>query len=213
MQYTAKSVTAATDRWPLVIGKETYWARPLSAALILRLVPMMTQPETGAVAVLAALRAAFPRGPWWRRDPLRRVLRLSPEVQGRILAEALKVPGQVPLAEIDPEAALIAAHRRRAGADTTTPGPTLAIAVLACQVRLGAGWYYAPQMWPTVDGYAPVGAVWTTYAGLAAIDAHARLQHAQAVQLANATGPRVMNEWEKLQRLAFPRDPSMGGRN
>ena len=213
MGYTARAVSAAIAPWPLVIGTRTHWARPLSAAFVLRVVPQMTDPTTAPVAVLAALRAAFPRGRWWQRDPLRAIVRLTPNVQAMIVQALFAVPGITTPEEQDPEAALIAAHRKLAGGDKAQHAPTLAIAALTCEARMGAAWYYDPRRWPTADGYAPLATVWTTYTGLAALDARQRLEMAQAVSLANAHGPTVSREWEKITAAAFPPDPSMRGRN
>lgn len=211
MAYTARGVTAATAPWPLVIGKRTYWARPLSAAFVLRVVPMMARRETAPTAVAAALRAAFPRGRWWRRDPLRDVLRLTPDVQAKIVAQLFAIPGAVTEAEMDPLEALMAAHRKMARPESATSGPSLALASLTCQVRLGAAWWHNPALWPTVDGFAPHAAVWTTYYGLVALDAQERLAMAQAVSLGQASGPKVQAEWDRIQKAAYPADPTMRG--
>lgn len=211
MHYTARSVTASTAPWPLTIGERTHWARPLSAALVLRLVPLMAHEATRGQAVLDALRAAFPVAHWWQRDPLRAVARLSLPVQAEIVARLFAVPGHIEDAAVDPEAALIAAHRRLAFPAEAARGPTLALAALTCEVRLGADWYYAPSRWSTADGYAPLATVWTTYAGLQALDAHERLQMAAAVQLGNGHGPTIAREWRKVQQAAYPPDPTMRG--
>ena len=211
MRYTARSVTASSASWPLVIGRRTYWARPLSAALVLRLVPLMADESTRAEAVLAALRAAFPPRRRWQWNALRAVATLTPTVQAAIIERLFALPGQLVDEALDPEAALIAAHRKLAHPEESSRGPTLALAVLTCEVRMGAGWYYAPDRWETSDGYAPLAAVWTTYTGLTAIAAQERLQLASATQLANGHGAQVAREWKKLQAAAYPTDPTMRG--
>lgn len=213
MSYTARSVTASSAPWPLTIGEHTHWARPLSAAFVLRVVPKMVDAEQRTDAIREALRAAFPLPRWrWQRDALRAIAGLTQTVQASIVEQMFAIPGATPDGAEDPEAALIAAHRKLAHpTEETRQGPTLALAALTCEVRMGAAWYYAPDRWPTSDGYAPLATVWTTYAGLAAIDAQDRLQMASAVQLANGHGPTVAREWRKVQAAAYPPDPTMRG--
>lgn len=213
MAYTARAVTASAAPWPLSVDGVTYWARPLSAALALRVVPLLQQPESRPAALLEALRAAFPRPAgwfgWWR-DPLRAVLRLKPAVQASIVARLFEVPGAGD-AEMDAEAALIAAHRQAAQPASSGRAPSLALAVLTCEVRLGADWYFNPARWATVDGYAPLSAVWIAYQGLQAIDAHERLSMAESGTIAQASGPKVRQAFERLERAAYPADPTMRG--
>lgn len=215
MQYTARSITASSAPWPLQVNDRTYHARPLSAALVLRLFPRMAQASTRAEAVTEALRAAFPEpAGWWARrfrDPLRAVFGLDVALQAEIVQRLFAVPGQHSPAEDDPVAALMAAHRKLAHPTERKTGPTLAIAALTCEVRMGAAWYYAPTRWSTVDGYAPLATVWTTYLGLQALDARERLSLASAVRLGMADGQKTESHWRSLEAAAFPPDPTMRG--
>lgn len=210
MAFTAKAVTAATASWPLVVGGRTYWARPVSAALLLRLLPALRTPDTADAALTELLRAAFgPRR--WFRDPVTIARALPVGLLARTLDRILAVPGHDVDESLDPEAALIAAHRKLAHPAPSTHGPSLALAALTCEVRLGAAWYYAPDRWPTSDGYAPMAAVWTTYGGLMALDAGAQLAAALAVRLAHSTDKGVDRAHRALQKAAFPPDPTMRG--
>jgi hypothetical protein len=210
MAFTAKAVTAATASWPLVVGKRSYVARPVSAALLLRILPALRVPETADAALTELLRAAFgPRR--WFRDPVAVVKRLPVGLLARALDRMLSVPGHEIDESLDPEAALIAAHRKLAHPVTSTQGPTLALAALTCEARLGAGWYFAPDRWPTSDGYAPMAVVWTTYGGLMALDAGAQLAAANAARLAASTDKGVDRAFKALQKAAYPPDPTMRG--
>lgn len=213
MHYTARTVTASCAPWPLVVGQRTFTARPLSAALVLRLVPLMVRPETRGAAIDEALCGAFPRARWWQHDPLAAIASLTPIVQAQIIERLFATPGQLADDPLDPDAALIAAHRKLAHPEAVDRGPTLALAALTCEVRLGADWYYAPDRWPTTDGYAPLASVWAAYTGLSALVAQERLQLASAMQLANGHGSAVVREWRKLEAAAWPSDPTMRGVN
>lgn len=210
MAYSAKAVTASTAPWPLAVSGRTYWVQPVSAALLLRLLPALRQPETADAALTELLRAAFgPRR--WFRDPVRIARRLPLGILAHVLDRILAVPGHDIDPSLDPEAALIAAHRKLAHPETSGLGPSLALAALTCEVRLGAAWYFAPDRWPTADGYAPMAAVWTTYGGLMALDAGAQLSAANAARLAASTDKGVDRAYKALQKAAYPPDPTMRG--
>ena len=210
MAFTAKAVTAATASWPLVVGERTYTVRPVSAALLLRLLPALRVPETADSALTELLMAAF--GPKrWFRDPVAAVKRLPVGLLARLLDRILAVPGHDVDESLDPEAALIAAHRKMAHPVESRTGPSLALAALTCEVRMGAGWYYDPERWPTSDGYAPMAAVWTTYGGLMALDAGAQLAAATAGRLASSTDKGVDRLFKDLRKAAYPPDPTMRG--
>lgn len=211
MAYTSRAVTAATASWPLVVGGRTYTVRPVSAALLLRLLPEMREPTTQAAALNALLRAAFGPRRWYRRDPVRTLYRLPSAVLAQVVDRILSVPGHAVDESLDPEAALIAAHRKMAHPDEHRTGPSLALAALTCEVRLGAAWYFAPDRWPTADGYAPMAAVWTTYGGLMALDAGAQLSAVNAARLAASTDKGVERAYRALHNAAYPPDPTMRG--
>jgi hypothetical protein len=187
------------------------WARPVSAALLLRLLPEMRDPTTQAAALDALLRAAFGPRRWCRRDPVRALYRLPPTVLAHVVDRILSVPGHEVDESLDPEAALIAAHRKLAHPTESHRGPTLALAALTCEVRLGAAWYFAPARWPTSDGYAPMAAVWTTYGGLMALDAGAQLAAANVARLAASTDKGVARAYRALEKAAYPPDQTMRG--
>lgn len=211
MAYTARRVAGAVAPWPLVIGDVTYWARPLSAAFALRVLPDLSDPKKAGAALHATLRAAFPRPRWrWWRDPLRQIARLDPAVQGRIIAQAYARPGEDPKDQ-DPMEALFAAHRKLARPQASEHAPTLALMALTCQVRLGQGWWYKPHEWPTVDGFAPLASVWAAYEGLAALDAQALLVAAKAARFGQRTDPQVERDFAKILNAAYPGDPSTRG--
>ena len=174
----------------------------------------MRDPATSVEALEALLRAAFgsPLGwrGWWR-DPVKLVLVMPEALLAQVLDRILAVPGHEIDPSADPEAALIAAHRQMAHPTSTKQGPTLALAALTCEVRLGAAWYFAPDRWPTSDGYAPASAVWTTYAGLMALDAGAQLAQANAMRLAQSTDKSVDRVFRALEKAAFPPDHTMRG--
>ncbi len=210
MAFNARAVTAATAPWPLSVSGRTYWARPVSAHLLLRLLPALRVPETADAALLELLRAALgPRR--WFRDPVRIVRALPVGLLAHTLDRILAVPGHDDDESLDPEAALIAAHRKLAHPTESRRGPTLALAALTCEVRLGAAWYYAPARWPTSDGYAPMAAVWTTYGGLMALDAGAQLAAANVARLAASTDKGVARAYRALEKAAYPPDQPMRG--
>ncbi len=214
MAFNARAVTAATASWPLVVSGRTYWAQPVSAALLLRLLPAMRDPATSGAALDALLRAAFGPPPGWRgwwRDPVRLVMKMPDALLAQVLDRILAVPGHEIDPSEDPEAALIAAHRKMAHPTSAARGPSLALAALTCEARLGAAWYFAPDRWPTSDGYAPASAVWTTYGGLMALDAGAQLSQAHAMRLAQSTDKSVDRAYRALEKAAFPPDHTMRG--
>lgn len=159
-------------------------------------------------ALVALLRAAFPwrrRLAFWR-DPVRQILALPVEMQKRVLDALYAVPGRAEsdLSDIEKEMRrqreLVrprAAHAER--------GPTLALAVLTCEARMGAGWYYDPARWNTVDGYAPHGVVWLTYEGLMALDAQSQLAMTDAIALAFG-GEKSASVREQVMARAYPRE-------
>ena len=119
----------------------------MSAALLLRLLPEMRLADTAPVALESLLRAAFGPPPGWRgwwRDPVRAIHQLPPTLFAQVVDRILAVPGHEIDASLDPEAALIAAHRKLAHPTTAHRGPSLALAALTCEARLGAAWYFAP---------------------------------------------------------------------
>ena len=210
MAFTARAVTAATASWPLVVGGRTYVVRPVSAALLLRLLPALRVPETADEALTELLRAAFgPRR--WFHDPVKVVKRLPVGLLATALDRILAVPGHDVDESLDPEAALIAAHRKMAHPTDSRTGPSLALAALTCEVRMGAAWYYNPDRWATSDGFAPMAAVWTTYGGLMALDAGAQLAAANAARLAASTDKGVDRAYRALQKAAYPPDHTMRG--
>lgn len=210
MAFTAKAVTAATASWPLVVGGRSYTVRPVSAALLLRLLPALRVPETSDAALTELLRAAFgPRR--WFRDPVAMVKTLPVGLLARLLDRILAVPGHEIDESLDPEAALIAAHRKMAHPVESKSGPSLALAALTCEVRLGAAWYYNPDRWPTSDGYAPMAVVWTMYGGIMALDAGAQLAAATAARLGASTDKGVDRAFKALHKAAYPPDPTMRG--
>jgi hypothetical protein len=204
-------VADAVASWPLTIGNITYWARPVSAAFALRALPDLHDPARAGAVLHATLRQAFPRPRWrWWRDPLRQIARLSPTVQGQIIAQCFARPG-VSEKEQDPMEALFAAHRKLARPDAAAHGPSLALMALTCEVRLGAGWWYAPHQWPTVDGYAPLASVWAAYEGLEALDAQALLVAAKAARFGQRTDPGVSKDFGTMVKAAYPHDPTVRG--
>jgi hypothetical protein len=210
MAFTARAVTAATASWPLVVSGRTVLVRPVSAALLLRVLPALRVIETADAALTELLRAALGPRRWWG-DPVARVRRLPVGLLARTLDRILAVPGHEIDESHDPEAALIAAHRKLAHPVDATTGPSLALAALTCEARLGAAWYFAPDRWPTADGYAPMAVVWTTYGGLMALDAGAQLAAASAARLAASTDKGVDRAYKALQKAAYPPDPTMRG--
>lgn len=219
MAFTARAVAAATAPWPLVVGTRTFWARPLSAALVVRLLPDLGIAVTRPRAMQEAYRAAFApvRQAWWERllrgrvDPVRAVSQMEEGLQGAVLRALFAVPGQTPDEELDPEAAMVAAHRKFANPTSTGRTPTLVLAILTCEAHLGGSWFYDPNRWPTADGFAPLATVWTTYHGLLAIDAKRCLDLASAVRLGMADGrdANVKTSWQKLEAAAFPPDRTL----
>lgn len=180
----------------------------MSAATVLRVLPQMRGDQEGAVRALLA--AALGTSRLWFRDPVRAVLGLPATMVASVLDRTLAVPGAEEDAALDPEAALIAAHRRLAHPDEAKrQGPTLALAALTCEARLGAAWYYAPARWATRDGFAPMASVWTAYAGLMALDAQHQLAFANAIRLGNSTDPKTDKAFKTLAKMGYPPDPTM----
>lgn len=164
---------------------------------------------TDAVATIIetakVLRSVLPRR-WFYRltgDPVALLLRLPIDLRAKVLVALFSIPEE----PVDQQDQLESVRRAQRAivygkGGITGPQPSLAIASLSCRTAFGEGWYYAPDRWPTADGYAPFGVVWLEYIGLQALEARERLVVADGTALASAKdAPRVR---QQLLRLAFP---------
>lgn len=190
----------------------THTARLVSARAVQGLTQALRGTEDAsdhALAMARFLRHAFPWRPWYKLwgDPVPQILALPDPLRQRVLARLFFVPGRTDH-EDDPIAAEIARQRAiaRPNAARAERGPTLALAMLTCEERLGAGWHFAPSRWNTSDGYAPFATVWLTYEGLMARDAYARMELAAGIALAIGQGPEQQRQIDQTMSRAFPRD-------
>jgi hypothetical protein len=84
---------------------------------------------------------------------------------------------------------------------------SLAVAIAQVERYFGAGWYFNPQRWPTVDGYAPWAVVWVQWRAMHALEAHERMSMRRAVRLGTWQGDGLAAELEAEARMAYPDDP------
>lgn len=68
----------------------------------------------------------------------------------------------------------------------------------------GAIWYFNPQRWATVDGYAPWGVVWVAWRAMQAVLAYERLSMSRAVSLGMAAGDAAARARQDELDAAFP---------
>jgi len=228
MRYTAAALTAAarpvTVSIPVAgrvgaswLGRwwtrrfRTWAARPISTPQMLALQATSGDVLQYAVALAGVLRAVFPASRLQRlvSDPVRIILQLPAELQRSVLQALVTVPGSgidesrqsddpIERARQAQRGAVHGAARARGAA------PSLAIAALTVRAAFGESWYYAPQRWATVDGYAPFGVAWLEYVGLQALEARQRLAVADGYALANAKDVKAARL--ALQQAAYPTD-------
>lgn len=73
-----------------------------------------------------------------------------------------------------------------------------------CEWRYGAGWYWNPKRWNTLDGYVPWPEFlvkWEAVMGHLALE---RLQQSIAALIGRADGDHASRAVEKIERSAFP---------
>ena len=70
----------------------------------------------------------------------------------------------------------------------------------------GAAFYFNPQRWATVDGYAPWHVVWVAWRAMLALQAQERLSFTRAVRLAMAQGAHATTGHDEDVAAAFPPD-------
>lgn len=80
------------------------------------------------------------------------------------------------------------------------------MAIAQCERYYGAAWYWCPQRWRTVDGYAPWAVLWVAWRAMNAVAAHERLSMARAVALGMATGPAATAARQAELEHAYPDD-------
>ena len=187
--------------------------RPVSAPVMLRMHAAVSSGSAQAllIAMAGVLRAAFPKC-WWRpfwRDPVWRIMRLSPEAREFTLRLLFRIPGSMQDAtrELTPTEQLRqmqreAVHGKR---NARGPIPTLATASIYVRAHLSDSWYFAPQRWQTVDGYAPFTQVWLEYFALETVNARERLNHIDAALIATG-GKDAKRAYDATLRAAFPGD-------
>ncbi len=232
MRYTAATLTSAARPVVLSIGRvsdrrglrwlsrwwlrrcRTWTARPLSVPQMLALQAAHHQSPVHYVLALAAvLRAVLPWR-WWYRvtgDPVRLIValgRVDQPLQARVLSALLTAPGSDvdQSTQLDEIEAIRQAQRREVYGAQGAKGPALSLAMAALAVRAAYGdaWYYAPDRWPTSDGYAPFAVCLLEHAGLQALEARRRLEVADGFALAHAKDPRRARA--SIERVAYPSD-------
>lgn len=194
LTYGAGLIVEALRPVVLTIGRSAYVARPLSTPVMLAMQAVHggSDVEKGAALVMA-LRAAFPRAPWyrrWRPDPVRQILTLPLDLQGHVLAALFKAPGSDRDRRADESPLEKMRREQRAAVHGTARQhghvPTLAVALAVVRAAYGDQWYYNPDRWPTADGYAPFAVTWVEYMALQTVEMRRRLERADSVSLALA---------------------------
>jgi len=221
MRYTARALTHACRPVVLTIGRpdgsrlrrwwvrrfRTFTARPVSALQMLALQSAGTDAVAMLVETARLLRAVLPRR-WWYRftgDPVGLLLTLPNDLRQQVLAALLAMPteAQAALSDMDEvrrnQRAAVYGARQAGG-----PRPTLAVASLACRVAFGDRWWYAPDRWPTADGYVPFSAVWIEFVGLQSLEARERLVVADGTALATSKDANRVRR--QLLAMAYPEE-------
>lgn len=233
MRYTAAALSAAARPVVLSIGRvsdrrglrwlsrwwfrrfRTWTANPLSVPQMLALQAAHQRGPIAYVVQLAQLlRAVLPRR-WWHvvtGDPVHLILSLGaldPALQATVLSQLVSAPGSLvdeSRAEESPIEAIRRSQRRAVYGEAGERGPRLSLAIAALTVRAAYGdtWYYAPDRWPTADGYAPFAVALVEHAGLQSLAARRQLEVADGFAIANTKDPRRIRS--QLEQLAYPSD-------
>lgn len=229
MPYTARTLTAATERPTIRLGRSDaslrasgrlwrvrlWWVRrfrtwrpkPLSVEQMLRLQATRDDLLAYWVTLYVVLREVLPRR-WWYRftgDPVRMVFALPDDVRRLVLKAVVTQPGTdrdvSGEGDADDIAALAALQRRaRFGDQQADAGVSLAVAALSVRAAYGETWYWNPARWDTSDGYAPFALCLAEYAGVQTLEVRRRLEVADGYSLAHAKP----HERAKVSRMAYP---------
>lgn len=100
--------------------------------------------------------------------------------------------------------ALTAANTRSDGLDAGASLVSLELAVVQCEQRYGAGWYYAPGRWPTDDGFVPFALVAHYWRAIGAEHALDALNTARGIALAFADGDQSEIARKRAVEQAYP---------
>lgn len=229
MRYTAAALNAATRPVTITIGRasdrrgwrrvsrwwvrhcRTWTAKPLSVPQMLTLQAVAGDPLGYFVALAGILRAVFPRR-WWYRlvgDPVRLILSLPRDLVPLVLRALVTVPETDRDVSRETESPLEAIRRAQrmavhGEAAMKASGATLAVAALSVRAAYGDGWYYAPDRWPTSDGYAPFAVALVEYAGVQTLDVRQRLAVADGFSLSHAKDPQRVRR--HLETMAYPQE-------
>jgi hypothetical protein len=164
-------------------------------------------PLTYVMTLAGLLRAVLPRR-WWYRlvgDPVRLILHLPPLLLPLVLKAMVTAPDSdrdVSQEDEDPIEIIRRAQRKEVHGAHERGGITLAVAALSVRAVYGDGWYYAPERWPTSDGYVPFAVALVEYAGVQALDVRRRLEFADGYGIAHAKDPQRVRQ--QMERLAYP---------
>ncbi len=83
---------------------------------------------------------------------------------------------------------------------------SLALAAVHCERFFGADWYWNPERWGTVDGYAPWMVVLAAWSSVASISAWERLSMMRAIDLAILHSDSKPAALQQEMRIAYPPD-------
>jgi hypothetical protein len=225
VRYSAATCTRAARPITITIGRAStrrgwrvvsrWWIRhartwhlaPLSVPQMMALQAVAGDPLAYVVTLVEALRTAVPRR-WWHRvvgDPVRLLLQLPPDLVPVVLRAMVSAPSgdDVSTQPHDATEEIRRAQRMAVhGKDAPRGGISLAMAALSVRAVYGDAWYYAPDRWPTTDGYVPFSVALVEYAGVQALDARRRLEIADGTGMAQAKdGARVRRQ---MEALAYP---------
>ena len=81
---------------------------------------------------------------------------------------------------------------------------SLAVALLHCELRLGASFAYAPARWKTVDGGVPVRIVWAYFAALSLVRATDALDTARGIGIAFGGDEGIRSAADTAIDQAYP---------
>lgn len=230
MRYTARTLTDAARPIILTIGRvsnrrgfrhvsawfvrrfRTWEPKPISVPQMLLLQASAGDPVAYVVALSVVLRAVFPVKPWYRLtgDPVALITRLFLDpglvpLGRKVLTKLVQVPGgtdDMSTQQDDPVEAIRRAQRAEVYGEKPAHGPSLATAAMTVRAAYGDAWYYAPDRWPTSDGYAPFAVCWVEFVGLQALDARRRLEVADGYALAHAKDPKRARR--PFEQMAYP---------
>lgn len=209
MPYGARRVFDAERAWPLKLGEDVYWPRPLSVRTVLAVEAEMLHhdPVRRLRVARRALREAFPPPRSWRwlfwRNPETTILRdldgpSLTKVLRAVLYGPVKPKAEAPTDEpVDAYEAMRRKHLRMVTDNAHEQRPvSLAVMVATLRATFGDTWYFNPQRYDTADGYVDARTAMADYEAAMTVQAAKQLADAKTAVATRA----LPTDWQQFTR-------------